>query len=943
VPDDGGLGGCGAKAPLTTDERLVAAGRSQPWLDVCQAAVGVVRQYDPSGVTTTRRPQFKPPAKDHAMAIWAFLALLMAPFCAVAQPRFDLASTQTRLPKTVLPSHVQLSLDVDPAKDRFTGQMHMQLRAVQQVAHIELHARSLQASSAELRQAGAQPRPMRVVEDPPAQTWRLSPVDGTPIAAGEWSLHIRYQGDVQASGVGLYRVNYKINGEPAQMLATQLQAVDARRLFPSFDEPVFRSVFELDVRAPSGLQVVSNMPLKQALVDGGSTLHRFEATPSMVSYLVALAVGRFDVLEDTVDGIPLRIFTAPGKREQARLAMDVTRQVLPYYTRYFGRPYALPKLDQLAVPSTRDGAMEDWGLISYIEDGLLYDPARSAESTRRGVFSLVAHEIAHQWFGNLVSAASWDEIWLNEAFATWVEEKAKGHFHPEWQTALRNRSRVDRVMARDATSATRAIRAGPVAESSVFSIFDNVTYSKGGAVLSMLEDWLGEAAFQRGLAAYMNERAYRPATAGDLWFHIGAAAGRPRDEVAAVAASWTDQPGLPVISVTQRCEQGQTRVTLRQSRFSVQPEPLPGGPWLVPLRLQRSSQSQTLVFSKPEQTETMSGCEGSLVLLNGSGRGYFHVDYAPAQRALAAQRFTALPPPARIAMVSDSYALASAGRNTIKDHLALLRNLPQVNDNSRAALFSSALTQWRNLDVVLHGTPLQAKLRAKATALFGPELARLSSRVAPNEVAETKILRAELMVALARFGHGPTLSAAHTHFQDALTGGGALPPSMRGAVLAAVGRDASEAEFVTLLAALGKTDSQEERSLLVRALASGTERSRAQRLLTEARSGRLPDDASVQLLNELGREPSLSPTVYAFVLEHWDHFKRVAGEGVFGGHHNLLPDAAAGSSEQAVARALVVDQQRLAGAAGASAAARAVATIENRHRWRERELVAGRW
>jgi aminopeptidase N len=802
------------------------------------------------------------------MPIWTFLALLMVPFFALAQPRFDLASTQTRLPKTVLPSRVQLSLDVDPASDRFKGDVQIQLRTLQEVAHIDLHARQLQASSAELRQSGAQPRPLQVVEDTPAQTWRLTPSDGQPIAAGAWTLHISYQGQVEATGQGLYRVDYKIKGEPARMLATQLQAVDARRLFPSFDEPVFRSVFELDVRAPSGFQVMSNMPLKQARVDAGSTLHQFEATPAMVSYLVALAVGRFEVLEDKVDGIPLRIFTAPGKREQARLAMDVTRQVLPYYTRYFGRPYALPKLDQLAVPSTREGAMEDWGLISYIEDGLLYDPARSAENTRRGVFSLVAHEIAHQWFGNLVSAASWDEIWLNEAFATWVEEKAKGHFHPEWQTALRNRSRVDRVMARDATSATRAIRAGPVAETSVFSVFDNVTYDKGGAVLSMLEDWLGEAAFQRGLAAYMAERAYKPATAGDLWFHIGAAAGRPRDEVAAVAASWTDQPGLPVINVSQRCERGQTLVTLSQSRFSVQPEPLPGGPWLVPLRLQRGRQSQALLLSKPEQAETLRGCDGKLLLVNGSGRGYFHVAYEPAQRALAARTFTALPPPARIAMVSDSYALASAGRLTMTDHLALLSNLPKVNDNSRAALFSSALAQWRSLDDVLHGTPAQAKLHAKAKALFGPELARLGLRVTPNEDAETKILRAALMVSLARFGHGPTLSAAHANFQDALTGGPTVAPSMRGAVLAAVGRDASEAEFVALLTALRKTDNQEERGMLVRALTSGTDLARAKRLLTEARSGQLPDDTSVQVLDDLGQEPALSPAVYAFVLEH---------------------------------------------------------------------------
>ncbi len=885
----------------------------------------------------------------------ALVLALLAPLLAGAQPRFDLASTQTRLPKTVLPSHVQLALELDPALDTFAGHVRIRVRALQAVPSIVLHARDLQADAATLTRAGTvrgtRPRRLSVQAEPQTQTWRLVPVDGRPITAGHWTLGIRYRGQVQKTGEGLYQVGYRINGEPARMLGTQLEAVQARRLLPVFDEPVFRCVFELEVRAPTGLQVLSNMPLKHQLTATGNagdstatgTRHFFAPTPPMPSYLLAVTVGRFDVLTDQVDGVPLRIFTAPGKREQARLAMEVTRQVLPFYARYFGRPYALPKLDQVAVPGVRRGAMEDWGLISYIEDALLFDPARSNEGTRRRVFTIIAHEIAHQWFGNLVSPASWDEIWLNEAFATWMENKAAAHFHPEWQTQLHTRRDVERTMARDATSATRAIRAGPVSEASVFEIFDGVTYSKGGAVLSMLEDWLGEAVFQRGLAGYMAERAYKPATAGDLWAHIGRAAGLPLNTVAAVAASWTNQPGMPSLGVAERCDSGQTVVTLHQQRFSSQPEALAGGPWHLPLRLQRGSQTQSLLMQSAEQTVAFAGCEPLPLLANAGGRGYYRVDYDAVLRSRLASSFKTLTAADRVALLADSYALANAGRYPMAEHLALLSALPQVQDNSRAALFALALTQWQTLDTALLGTPAQGPLRAASWALFGPELARLGLHPSAAEDSETRTLRADLIRRLARFEHAPTLSAAQAHFDEALAGAPSVAPAVRPALLVAAGRTATDAQFEALLAALRRSNSQEERKNLLAALSAGKDPLRAQRLLDESLSGRLPNDISSDVPHALTRENAQAQqakVAYDFVVAHWDAYKRLAGEGPFGGHHWLLPGVVASSSDSAVARALLADQKRLAGAAGDSPAARIAAEINNRSRLREREAPA---
>ena len=331
-------------------------------------------------------------AIDLVRALAAAL-LATASWLATAQARFDFEQTRTLLPKTVLPSHYALALQLDPARDRFDGRATITLTVREPVRAIVLHARGLEASRLQL-QTGPQRRVLKLSADNKLHTWRLVPADGRPIARGPHRLVIDYRGRVNRSGEGLFRADYRFGGKPASMLATQLEAVNARMLFPGWDEPLFRATFDIEVKAPRAYQVLSNQKLTRREQVKSGTRWRFAATPSMPSYLVAVAVGNFDVLEGESAGVPLRFFTPPGKREQARHALAVTQQVLPYFSDYFGTPYALPKLDQLAVPGTRDGAMEDWGLISYVEDGLLYDPARSSTRTERGVFRLVAHEVA---------------------------------------------------------------------------------------------------------------------------------------------------------------------------------------------------------------------------------------------------------------------------------------------------------------------------------------------------------------------------------------------------------------------------------------------------------------------------------------------------------------------------------------------------------------------
>ncbi|NRF66325.1 M1 family metallopeptidase [Aquincola sp. S2] len=868
-------------------------------------------------------------------AVVAAFVSLLALAVAQAQPRFDFDRTPGRLPKDALPLRYTLTLDLDPQREHFDGTVAIELRARRALPALLLHAHELETTGAvTLKSERGAERTLRIEPDAAASLWRLVPADGAPIAAGRHCVHITYRGRVRNSGEGLYRIGSGAD----RMLATQLQAVFARTLFPSFDEPAFRAVFRIAVRAPQGLQVASNMPVERVRRDGAQALHTFAPTPPMPSYLVAVTVGHFETLTGRAASVPLRFLTAPGKAAQARYALGATQLLLPYYNRYFGQPYALPKLDQIAVPGVRDGAMEDWGLISYNESLLLVDPKHSGPDTPRWVFALLAHEIAHQWFGNLVTASSWDEIWLNEAFATWMENKASEHFNPQWQTPLHTRRWIDQTMARDASGATRAIRSGPVDERQVSDQFDDITYTKGGAVLSMLEQWLGDETFRRGLAAYMRDRRHSNASAGDLWHFMGRASGR---DVAALAASWTDQPGVPLVQLDEACEGGQRVVTLSQQRFSADAGAAPSAQrWQIPVRLQQGQASATVLLAGDTARQTFAGCDGPPVLANAGGRGYYRVMYASTALQQLTAQFHTLAPADRSTLLSDSFALAQAGALPFGAYLALLDRLPAAQGAGRGALFAQAGDALVLLDEALAGLPVQQRLRERARALLAPELQRLGWQVQAGEASEDTSLRARLIELLARFDDAAVIGEARARFDADAAGRAALPAALRPGVLGAVGMHATRAEFDRLRAQLLAAGGEEERWLLAGALAGGRTRALVDEVLALSLAGTLPPNIASALPGLVGEAGVFGAEAYAFSREHWAALAKLAGTGPFGGNVWLLPSAAKSFNDPAQAAQLVADQHALAGAPGTAAASRIAARIALRAAMRPRAAAA---
>jgi len=847
---------------------------------------------------------------------------------AAAQPRFTFDATPGQLPKDVVPSAYRLEFSLDPASETFTGVADIAIKVRRPVEAIVLNAFGLTASEIALTWPDGT-RPMTATDDKTKRQWRIA--DARTIPPGEYTLRIAYSGIVNKAGEGLFAVPYTAEGKSARMLATQLEPIAARAVFPGFDEPSFRASFTIAVTAPSAFEVVSNMPVKSRDPQGAVTRWQFAPTPPMPTYLVAIAVGQFDALEDSVDGIPLRILTARGKKADARYAMDVTKQVLPFYREYFGVPYALPKLDQIAVPGVLIGAMENWGFITYIEDALLYDPAKSSIETKKGVFEVIAHEVAHQWFGNLVTAASWEEIWLNEAFATWMENKTTAKFNPDWEIPLNHLLWRQGVMRSDAGPATRAIRSGPVYETAVIDVFDGVTYTKGGAVLAMIETYIGPDAFRRGLAAYFEGQKLSNATAGDLWHYLSQASGT---DVAAVARSWTDQKGHPLLKVRVTCDNGKQTLELTQQRFSVDGSVDAASLWQVPFAVSAGNATPNRFLLADRSAKFAVGPCTTAPLFVDSSAGFFRVQYQPDHLRRLARAFPELAPSARLALLTDTFALGQAGRIPLAEYFALLDQLRPARDPATLVLYLQAANALSNLNGAMYGTPAQEPLHAFARKKLGPMLELLGWSASPSDAAIALGLRNDLIEALGRFGDDAALRKSMDLFKSERSGGPAIEPSIRPGVMKNVGRRADADIYAELVKRMTTANSVEDGWLYASALARVEDKALARQFLELALGDAVPNHMVSWLPGMVAGNYTHGAMTYAFVLDNFDALSRKTSDQ---GRPHLLPGAASGFNEAARATALIADQKRLMGDAGEKTAKETAAAIELKSRIRERD------
>src|SRR6516165_8300817 len=554
----------------------------------------------------------------------AFLVLfLVSSLVEAVEKPFNFDETPGKLPKEVVPT--EYAVRIVPNLDNFTfaGSETVKLNVRSPLRELVLNALELKIEAAFVDGKKLPLSSIKTENEKELLTLTLP----SEFAAGDHAVTLRFTGKINQQGQGLFYMRYQEQGSGARkvMLGTQFEATDARRFFPCWDEPAFRARFQLTVVVPENWLAVSNLPLeREQKITGGKEV-RFAPTPPMSSYLNVFVAGELDFIDSQVGPTQTRVIATKGKAELGRYALESSAEILKYYNDYFGVPYPLPKLDQIAIPGGFGGAMENWGGITYYESVLLFDPKNSSAETKQNIYEVLAHEMAHQWFGDLVTMAWWDNLWLNEGFASWMGGKCTAHFNPQWEVWLRRNLPRDptrrvgiakeQAMEGDARSTTHPIHQRIATEAEANSAFDDITYKKGQSFLRMLESFLGEDVFRDGIRRYIAAGKYFNSTTADLWNALSEASKKP---VAEVAAGWTEQLGFPVVKVKREAG-GKVRLT--QERFTVNFKNAPLVEWRVPLTYSVIGEAPAtlLITSKTDTLENVPADRALKLNVRGAG------------------------------------------------------------------------------------------------------------------------------------------------------------------------------------------------------------------------------------------------------------------------------------------------------------------------------------
>ncbi len=844
-------------------------------------------------------------------------------------PEGESRPTPTQLPRVAVPLRYSVSVTPDASNLRFAADALIGFKLVKATDVVVLNAVDLEISTAAILDRHGIVVPVRqIVVDPIKQTATFQL--GRPIEPGQFKLRIQYTGRIQNHPTGFFALDYEASTGKSRALFTQFEPADARRFLPSWDEPVFRTPFDLRVTIPANQTAISNMPARdeQLHADGTKTV-AFSSTPAMSTYLFFLAVGEFDRAVTSVSGTELGIVTRAGAKNRASYALDNARRLLPFYNDYFGTPYPLPKLDNIAAPGSGQffNAMENWGAIFTFEDYLLVDPAITSESRRRQIFSSMAHEMAHQWFGNLVTMAWWDDLWLNEGFASWMANKATAHLNPGWNALL------DRIRSREAAMDLDSLReTHPIVQpidsvDQISQSFDDITYGKAEAVIVMLENFLGDKAWRKGVREYLKTYRLRNTVTDDLWKKIEKAADRP---VTAIAHDFTRQPGVPLIKVVNaQCSQNQTIATLEQDEFRSEPQARAQSTWRIPVvaAVLGGGEARTIVQEK-SATMTIPGC-GPLIV-NAGQAGYYRTLYEPRMLEQLKSNYARLTSMDQLGLLADSWSLGLAGYQPPSISLDLVEAIPGGADPE---VWKQAVRILDTIYVKLrHDPQTQALVTKYASAKLAPELNRVGWDAPADDPGPNAIVRAELIEALGKLGDPRVVDEARRRFTGQIRDPAAIDGPLKTAILAVVAANADEATWGRLWEQAKKERAPLVRSQLYTLLASSRNEDLARRALTLALSDE-PGPTRSRMFEEVAKtHPELA---YDFAVQNREAVQNIVDSF---SRDSFIPGLASGSSDARIAQSVRDFANSHMTATSRRPADVAAATIDKNVRVRESRL-----
>jgi aminopeptidase N len=765
-----------------------------------------------------------------------------------------------RLPDSVRPEHYALHLTPDIDKATFAGDESIDVMVKQPVNSITVNTAELKFQSVSVNAGGRDMKAEVTLDEGKQQATFALP--GT-LPAGPATLKIAYTGILNDKLRGFYLSK----AEGRRYAVTQFESTDARRAFPSFDEPGFKATFDITIVAPKEDMVISNTNVisdTAGPVLGEHTV-QFARTPKMSTYLVAFLIGNFKCVEGSSDGVPIRACATPERVQYAHLALTSAEYILHYYNNYFGIKYPMPKLDMIGIPDFEAGAMENFGAITYRESEMLADEARAPESAKILVGQVVAHEMAHQWFGDMVTMAWWNNLWLNEGFATWMENKPLEAWKPEWHIDEQVAQNLNGAMNLDAQRTTRAIRAEANTPDEINEMFDGITYEKGGSILHMVESYLGEETFRQGVHNYLAAHMYGNATAEDFWSAQTANSHKPVDKI---MASFIGEPGVPLLTFGPVAN---GEVTVSQSRFFLNPknatDAAAGQVWTVPVCFKTAGTERACELLSDKQA-TLKVPASAVFYPDSGAAGYYRTAYGPEDyKALLAHVADGLSSTERINLVGDELALMRAGKSTAGDFLALAASLKSDESAGVMETVTGGVgTVWAR---VASTDAERKQLASWVDTTFGPRLSEVGEAQA-GDSAQVQQLRAELFALVGIYGKDPKVIAESKNIAEQyLSGSSKVNPTLAQSAMevAAANGDAAYFDLLQKTAETSKDPIISAAALY--SLARFTDPELNRRALQYAASGKVRNQDSVGLFSIALQGVSTQGNAWQYIQQNW--------------------------------------------------------------------------
>jgi Peptidase family M1 domain/Peptidase M1 N-terminal domain/ERAP1-like C-terminal domain len=763
---------------------------------------------------------------------WGVLALVYGPIASAGVPH-TLSEGRQVLPRTLVPSRYELSLIPDAEALRFKGVVQITGDAPTAGRQIVLNAKGLAFDEVRL---DGRPGGAVTLDD---KLGRAAVTFPSEFAPGHHTLSISYHGPITKGTLGFFAMDYDTPSGKRRTLATNFEPADARSLLPCWDEPALKAKFAISVAVPAGQVAVSNMPVAAITPMGGGLQRvRFAETPRMSTYLLFLGIGDFERIHRQADDVDVGVVFKRGDARKAAYALEEAAALLHYYNDYFGVRFPLPKLDLIAAPGEiTGGSMENWGAIFFSQDHVLFDPGASTERERQLVFLVVSHEMSHQWFGDLVTMAWWDNLWLNEGFARWMQTHAADALHPEWHTGLQAAGIFEYGKRADAQVSTHPVLQPVVSAEQAAQAFDSITYDKGAAVVTMLEAYAGAADFRDGVRAYMRKHAFGNTVDGDLWREIQAVADKP---VLDIEHDFTRQAGVPLV----RIESAGSESRLVASRFAEDPDSLKGAPetrWRLPLAIEEPGQAPTTIILT--RTAIVAG---RAPLVNAGGTAYARVAYPSAHAAALADRTAKLRPIDQITLMNDAWALGQSGYAPAQNLMTFISKLPADTD---PVVWDRAVRLLVTVDRAYGEAAGRRAFRKEALRLLEPVARAIGTVPQAGESPNAESLRSRMWSAQVRFGDVEALSRAKRIFAS-----GQGSTADQRAALDIVGLAADRGTFDALFARAKAVQDPQEKMRVLRAMARATDPSLSAHMVDIALGPDVPAGSSAELLAICGEE-----------------------------------------------------------------------------------------